>query len=137
MGERIPRPGEQHPEGWREDLNPNAMAGQNLGTTGPHDDKTNHTTYEIKELHERMPEFTDDELKSVPVLRLASRLEQGATYIDLRHPENGEFVALGDQQAELLNWYVPKSEVGYELWNRLVEYCEQRAPLSDNFMPII
>ena len=73
MGERIPRPGEQHPAGWREDLNPNAMAGQNLGITGPHDDKRKHNAYEIKELHERMPEFTDDEPKSVPVLRLARR----------------------------------------------------------------
>ena len=31
--------GTQHPEEWRQDLNPNAMAGQNLGSA---DSQTNH-----------------------------------------------------------------------------------------------
>ena len=34
------RPGQQHPEAWREDLNPNRMAGQNIGLDNPHPEQT-------------------------------------------------------------------------------------------------
>ena len=59
-------------------------------------------------------------VKQIPILPRGSRLEQGATYTDLRDPEPREFTATGDMQAGPGNWYVPKSAVDYQLWNRLI-----------------
>ncbi len=120
MPEKIFRPGQKHPEPWREDLNPEAMAGQNIGTVGPHPENDARTAYDIKDLHRRLHDFTDDELKQIPVLPRGSRLEQEATYIDLRAAQPHEFTARGDEVAGPENWYVPKNVVGYGLWNRLI-----------------
>jgi hypothetical protein len=120
MPEKLFRPGEQHPEPWREDLNPDAMAGQNIGTAGPHPETDAHTAYDVKDLHRRLDGFTDDELKQIPVLPAGSRLEQAATYIDLREEHPAEFTARGDEEAGPRNWYVPKSAVHYQVWNRLI-----------------
>ena len=49
-----------------------------------------------------------------------SRLEQGATYVDLQDPQLREIKAMGNMEAGPNNWYVPKSEVDYQLWNRLI-----------------
>ncbi|HVG00957.1 MAG TPA: hypothetical protein VND68_14045 [Chloroflexia bacterium] len=51
---------------------------------------------------------------------MGSRLEQNATYIDLRTHDREEFTARGDMEAGPENWYVPKTEVDYQLWNRLI-----------------
>ena len=64
--------------------------------------------------------MTADALKQIPVLWAGARLEQGATYIDLRDPRRREFTATGDMSAGDDNWYVPKDAVDYELWNRLI-----------------
>jgi hypothetical protein len=64
--------------------------------------------------------ITDDGLKQIPVLPDGARLEQGATYIDLRDPHRREFTATGDMVAERDHWYVAKDSVDYELWNRLI-----------------
>jgi hypothetical protein len=114
------RPGEQHPEEYRADLNPNAMAGQNIGLAGPHPELDAHSAYDLNQLHRQLADFTDDELKHIPVLPRGSRLEQGATYVDLRESERREFTATGDMEAGPGNWYVPKNQVDYQLWNRLI-----------------
>lgn len=119
MTERHPH-GEQHPDTWRQDLNPDAHAGQNRGRIGPHPEKAARTAYEIKAIHRQFNGFTDDELKRIPVMPSGSRLEQGATYVDLQDPALREFQATGDMQADANHWYVPKSEVDYQLWNRLI-----------------
>ena len=49
-----------------------------------------------------------------------SRLEQGATYIDLHSDTPQEFTATGDMEAGPHNWFVPKREIDYQLWNRLI-----------------
>jgi hypothetical protein len=54
------------PEPWRSDLNPDALAGQNLGVLGPHPEDDARTSYGIKYMHRRLREFTNDELKSIP-----------------------------------------------------------------------
>ena len=110
------RPGEQHPEQWREDLNPNRMAGQNVGIG----DQPSRTAYDLKDAHRMLEGITDDGLQQIPVLWPGTRLEQGATYIDLRDPQRREFTATGDMEAGRDNWYVPKSGVDYQLWNRLI-----------------
>ena len=114
------RPGQQHPEAWREDLNPNRMAGQNIGLDNPHPEQTARTAYDVKEAHRMLEGLTDDALKQIPVLWPGARLEQGATYIDLRDPRRREFTATGDMSAGEDNWYVPKDAVDYQLWNRLI-----------------
>ena len=114
------RPGQQHPEAWREDLNPNRMAGQNIGLDNPHPEQTARTAYDLKEAHRMLEGITDLGLKQIPVLQEGARLEQGATYIDLRDAHRREFTAIGDMVAGRDNWYVPKDAVDYELWNRLI-----------------
>ncbi|HLH23039.1 MAG TPA: hypothetical protein VK066_10980 [Chloroflexota bacterium] len=114
------RPDLKHPQPWESDLNPHALAGENVGVLGPHPEDDAPTAYDLKPLHGRLSQFTDDELKQIPVLPAGSRLEQGATYIDLHAADCHEFRALGNMEAGPDNWYVPKDSVGYVLWNRLL-----------------
>jgi len=114
------RPGEQHPEQWRKDLNPHAMAGQNIRLDNPHPEQTARTAYDVKEAHRMLEGLTDDALKQIPVLWPGARLEQGAVYIDIRDSRRHEFKATGDMVADTNHWYVPKAAVDYELWNRLI-----------------
>ncbi len=50
MTDRTPRPGEQHPEEWRQDLNPEANAGQNYGEAGAHAQQAMRSVADIREL---------------------------------------------------------------------------------------
>jgi len=115
------RPGGERPnDAWQHELDPETAAGMNYDLEGPHPEKQNPpTAYDLKGLNRCLDQFTDDELKRIPVLPTGSRLEQGATYIDLAQPNPREFTAMGDMTAGPGNRYVPKTEVGYVLWNRL------------------
>lgn len=128
MSERVPHPGEQIPEEFRRDLNPHALAGENVGEAGPHPEWNAPTAYDHKGVHRRLSDFTDAELKQIPILPVGSRLEQGATYIDLNAPGEvcPEFTATGNQVAEPSNLYVPKNAIGYVLWNRLRGVADPR-----------
>jgi hypothetical protein len=111
---------QQHPGEYQQDLNPNAMAGQNLGAQGSHPEKAGRTMHDVKDLHARYRDWSDDDLQQVPVLAAGTRLEQGATYIDLNEPGPREFTATGDMQAAARQHIVAKSSVPYEVWNRLL-----------------
>ena len=94
------------------------------------------TAYDLKDAHRMLEGITDDGLKQIPVLWPGTRLDQGATYIDLRDPERREFTATADMEAGPNNWYVPKHDVDYELWNRLIgisnpERLYQAPPVED------
>lgn len=104
------------------DLHPNLRGGRNTGVDGPHPEKADdiRTAYDIKSLHNRLQDFQDDDLKQIPVLPKGTRLEQNATYIGLAELEPGEFTARGDMVAGRKNRYVPKTEVDYQLWSRLI-----------------
>lgn len=78
-----------------------------------------YSAYDIKVLYGKLGDLTDDEMKNVMVLPTGTRLEQGARYIDLNHLERGEFVGTSDMMAEPENYYVPKKQTDYVLWNRL------------------
>lgn len=119
MTDKSGQPTDQQQDEFQQDLNPNAMAGQNFGLEGPHPEKDAPSAYEIKELHSELEDYTSDQLKNIPVLPSGSRLEQGAKYIDLKDPERKEFTAMGGMEAGPDNMYVPKTEVDYQLWNRL------------------
>ncbi len=109
----------KHPEPYQHDLNLDAMAGQNIGIGEAQPAKHGPTAYDVKPVHERLKQFSDDELKQLRILPTGSRLEQGATYIDLRSLELGEFTATGDRHVGPHHWGVAKKDVPYELWNRL------------------
>ncbi len=117
MQEKRSHAGEQHPEEWRKDLNPNANAGQNYGDS---EEQNAPTAHESGELRRMLSDFTKDELKRILVLPPGSRLEQGATYIDLAAPNRNEFTAEGNIEAGPDNYFVPKSQVDYQIWNRLI-----------------
>lgn len=120
MTEKVYDPREKHPPEVLKDLNPNAAAGINYGRVGPHPEKDNpRTAHDVKAAYPRLQEFTDDQLMQIPILPEGSRLEQDATYIDLADPARHEFKALGNMEVESGRLIVPKSEVDYQLWNRL------------------
>lgn len=110
----------KHPDEWQKDLNPGQTSGQNLGPIKL-SDVPHRTAADDKELSRRLKDFTDDELGEIPIAPPDVRLEQGAVYLDLRHPGKGPCVATGNMMAGPENLYTPKSEVPYEIWNRLLE----------------
>lgn len=59
-------------------------------------------------------------MRQIPILKPGTRLKQGATYINLNDPARQEFTGMGDMQADENNLFVPKDEVGYLIWNRLI-----------------
>jgi hypothetical protein len=61
------KPQNPHPPGWDRDMNPDFMAGQNLGQFGPHPELDAPTAYDMKEVHRQLDGFTDDELKEIPI----------------------------------------------------------------------
>jgi len=119
MPDKLPEPGSQHPPKWRQDLNPNPHAGQNVGAVaagGP----SPRTAFDLKEAHRRLDGFSDQELKQIPILMSGTRLAQGATYLDLADSRRQEFTGMGNMEAGPDNWYVHKDTVDYQLWNRLI-----------------
>jgi hypothetical protein len=120
MPHRTSRAGAQHPEEWRYDLNPDALTGPDVGPPELRTETSAPTAYDVKEVHRLLQGFSDDELKRIPVLPEGSRLEQGATYVDLADPARREFTATGDIHVRPGAYYVPKHEVDYVLWNRLI-----------------
>jgi len=69
---------------------------------------------------ERLPALDNDELARLSVLEVGARLEQGGTYLDLNHLQDGPFKALGGHEATTSDRYIAKRDTDYELWNRLV-----------------
>jgi hypothetical protein len=106
----------KHPPGWEKDLNPDRLAGQNLG-----EQARLRSAADIKELTKGLEDFTNDELAQIPIVASGQRLEQGAVYIDLRNRTSGPMKATGDMTATESNLYVAKAETPYEYWNRLID----------------
>ena len=102
------------------DLNPHSMAGQNIDAAGAHAEKRARTAKDVKTLHRsRLNDWSDSDLDQIPVIPAGSRLEQGATYLDIANLQGEEFTATGDMIAETDQCLVEKSSVPYQLWNRL------------------
>ena len=58
-------------------------------------------------------------MKNIPILPAGTRLDQGATYLDLMNPDKGEYSAVSNETVGEKDYIVPKKEVDYLLWNRL------------------
>lgn len=117
--QRFTQPKDREPDSFDHDLHPNPNAGINHGELGANPEMNAPSAADLTELHRIIPEFTNDELRRIVVLRPGDRLEQGATYLDLRAPSRQPFTATGNIQAGPENLFVPKSQVDYVLWNRL------------------
>ncbi len=115
------RPRDQQSDQWQQDLNPNSMTGQNHGVETNQEGNDDLTVYDLPELRDRLSNFTNKELQKILVLKPGTCLQQGATYINLNDPLRQEFRGMRDMSAEDSNFVVPKRNVGYQLWNRLIE----------------
>jgi hypothetical protein len=121
MTNKIYRPEDKHPEPYQQDLNPDASKGVNWGLVGPHPEKNEpRTAKDLKELHNLLSALPDDEFERLPVLPVGSRLESKATYINLREATAQEFSAEGNEEVGENDLIVPKAEVDYQLWNKLL-----------------
>ena len=121
MTRKVYRPEDKHPEPYQQDLNPDAAKGINWGLVGEHPEKENpRTAKDIKPIHHLLHDFHDDELERIPILPPGTRLEANAHYINLRELEPAEFKAEGNEEVGPDDWVVPKAEVDYQLWNRLI-----------------
>jgi hypothetical protein len=95
-----------------------APATPTLDLRGHSDEST--AAVDDKDLHERLPDLTNDVLARLPIVEQGVQLEQGGTYLDLNDRARGPFRALGGHEAGPRNRYVAKKDVDYELWNQLV-----------------
>jgi hypothetical protein len=81
--------------------------------------ETLRTAYDVKWVHRELADvFRDDELQRISLLPRGHRLEQGATYFDLC--DGRDFRATADQVVARDGCVVAKSDLDYELWNRLL-----------------
>ena len=108
--ENTKEPWELHPDEYEVDLNQRGGAGLNVDLKGPQPMLSDNvrTAYDIKSLHRRLDEYTDDQLKSIPILPEGSPLEQGATYINLRDVEPKEFTARAGMIAACYRAYLDR-----------------------------
>jgi hypothetical protein len=115
----------KHPDEWQQDLNPNHLAGQNVdgveerAPQGALRDSPRNA-FHLRKAGLDLRGIDDAELKQVPLLADGTRLQQGATYVDLSASAPVEFTATGNMSAEPGHAYVPKDRVPYEIWNRLI-----------------
>lgn len=117
MTGKIYHPEDKHPEPYQQDLAPDASKGLNYGMAGP--DQPFRTAYDVKEAHDLLSDFSDDELKQLRILGEGARLQTDATYINLRDETRAEIHSEGTDDVGPDDLYVPKAETAYELWNRL------------------
>jgi hypothetical protein len=111
---------QKHPDEWHRDLNPNHLAGQNIGQESDARVLESGTAFHLRKRGTSFEGLDDEQLKGVPIVAEGERLQQGATYIDLNQKPRREFTASGDMEADSDHAYVPKDGVPYEVWNRLI-----------------
>jgi hypothetical protein len=120
---RKPQTEQKHPDEWNRDLNPDRMAGQNIGGISEAHERGTRTAYDVKAVHRALEGFTDDELKQIPIIDSGTRLRQGATYLDLERRE--AITATGEMTASPAQKLVPKEGVHFDTWNKLTSEEER------------
>src|SRR5215207_3883706 len=84
----------KHPGDWAGDLSPDRLSGQNIGAETRHRGVAgSRTARDVKAAHAALRDLADDELEQIPILAEGTRLEQGATYIDINRTPAAEFTA--------------------------------------------
>ncbi len=119
--DRTQKPQKQPPPPeWQPDLNPNHLAGQNLGQQSDARVESEWTAFHLRKRGLDLGAVNDEELKQVPLVAPGQRLQQGATYLDLTHQPREEFTARADMCAREEDAFAPKARVPYGIWRRLV-----------------
>lgn len=111
---------QKHPDEWQRDLNPGHLAGQNIGKPSDVGTEPERAAFHLRKAGLDLGRIDDEELKQVPVVAEGTRLQQGATYVDLKRQPPREFTARADMEALPGDAYVPKDRVPYQIWNRLI-----------------
>jgi hypothetical protein len=114
------RPHDQQEDQYQRDLNPNPTAGYNIGIEGEKPGRFDRTAADLANLPAQMQDYSSADLQRIPVLKPGTRLEQGAKYINLKDPARQEFTGMANDSVDEGDYVVPKSQVGYDLWNRLI-----------------
>jgi hypothetical protein len=111
---------QKHPDEWQRDLNPNHLAGQNIGSDALDAESPHLTAFHLRKRGHEFGGLDDNDLKQVPLLPEGTRLQQGATYVNLAEGSPQEFTATANVTAQPGDAYAPKDRVPYEVWNRLI-----------------
>jgi hypothetical protein len=115
-----PQSQQKHPDEWQRDLNPGHLAGQNIGPSADEVASPHQTAFHLRKRGRDLGGLDDEELKQMPLIPEGSRLQQGATYVNLAGETWQEFTATAEITASSEDAYVPKDRVPYEIWNRLI-----------------
>jgi hypothetical protein len=115
-----PQAHQKHPDPWQQDLNPNHLAGQNIGPPADELASSQATAFHLRKRGHAVGGLDDEELKQVPLVPVGSRLQQGATYVNLADGSRKEFTATAEITASSGDAFAPKDRVPYEIWNRLI-----------------
>ncbi len=126
MSGKIYHPEEKHPDPYQQYLGPDASKGLNYGQDGAK--IPTRSAIDIKDLHEFLPDFTNDELKQMEVLQEGARLETKAAYINLADERPHEIQAMGDEDVGPHDLYFAKKNMPYELWNKLSNRFKSNSP---------
>lgn len=109
--------GRQHPPEYRPDLNPAALELEQIKGSAA----------DLKPVNQQLSDVPDEILERLLIVSEGARLKQGSTYLDLRAPQLGEFVATGDMVAGPGSQIVPKARSDYEAWNFLLQHLGIKA----------
>jgi hypothetical protein len=105
-------------------------AAEENGATETERDVQLRTAYDLKDVHRALSDFSDDDLKQIPIIPEGTRLDQGATYIDLAHEPVTEVKVNAGVVTRAGQFYVPKNRVPYTIWNRLIAEAKPGQELS-------
>jgi hypothetical protein len=78
-----PQVPQKDPDPWQHDLNPDHLAGQNIGPSADELVSPQATAFHLRKRGHAVGGLDDEELKQVPFVPEGSRLQQGATYVNL------------------------------------------------------
>ncbi len=105
-------------------------AAEENGATGVEREVQLRTAYDVKDVHRALNNFSDDDLKQIPIIPEGTHLEQGATYIDLAQEPVTEVKVNAGVVTRAGQFYVPKNRVPYTIWNRLIGEAKPGQELS-------
>lgn len=116
----LPQAHREHPDPWFQDLEPDHLAGQNIGALSDDERSDSLPASRVKLLANELDDFRRDELDEITVLVPGARLQANATYCDISDPHRPVFTASPDMVVPRDHYLVPKHSVAYEQWNRLI-----------------
>lgn len=119
MSDHHTQPKDRQPDSFDADLHPNSNAGINDAQLGANPEQDAQPATDVTALRAALPGFDEAELKRISVLRPGDTLEQGATYLDLRDMQRGEWTAERPADVGPDDLFIAKQVTDYQLWNRL------------------